>query len=100
MDHLQRHFFPVFEGGASGENKTVLRLDGRFAQGAAVAFQLFLRPGGTDGAGEEGDFFVAQFQQMPRHQVTAGQVIGFHVAELGAKRGAVAKDDGGGLALP
>src|SRR5207302_1891548 len=57
----------------------------RFPQGAPIALEAFLRPGSGLRAGEKGDAFVAQFEQMLSSSVTGHQVVALDTDELVAK---------------
>lgn len=99
VEGLQGGFFPIFEGGAGGEDEAVVGLDLVFTKGAAIAIETLERAGGSLRAAEEGDAFVAQVQEVARHPGAGGEVVRFDVEELGAKWGALAEDDDGDLTL-
>jgi len=82
---LERGLSAFIEGRAGVEQQAVVALDLRGAQGAAIAFQAFLRPGRAVGAAEEGDFLVAQLQQVRGDERAALQVVRFDVVEMAQK---------------
>ena len=97
-DHLQGRLGTVLNRPAGLKHEPIVHLQAGFAQGPAIALEAFLGPGRGEGARQERNALVSQFEQVLCNGVTGQEVIGLDVDELAAKGGGMAEQDGGDAA--